>query len=141
MKKIIIFVVLALLLLACNKKKNEEVDSPRSEVYKKEYRTVETIREDEQLGTLRKYSKYSFDVPYNGQDGYVDYLLLERNCKDSIIQEIKYIHPFQYRQIDQLIIVNYDDPKLRNDTILYFGDSIIDKYNMTYYYYGPVSVE
>ncbi len=141
MKKLVILVLLAVSFLACDNKKNEDVDSPRGEVYRKEYRTVETIREDEELGTLRKYSKYTFDVPYEGKDGYIDWMLEERNSADSIIQAIEYVHPFKYRQNGQLIIISYDNPKTKPDTILYFGDSIIDYHNETYYYYGPVSVE
>ena len=140
MKKSIIPVVFALSFIACDNK-NEYIDSPRGEVYRKEYRTIETIREDEIFGTLHNYSKYTFDVPYEGKDGYADWIFEELNSQDSVIQFVKYMHPFKYKQNGQFIIVNYDDPKSKPDTILYLGDSIIDYRNETYYYYGPVSIE
>jgi hypothetical protein len=122
---------------------SNDVDSPKSEVYRKEYRTLETIREDEIFGTVHKISKFMFDVPYNGHEsGYVDWRLETWN-KDSIIECIQYIHPFRYKQTGQLIVVNYDIEEA--DTILYFVDSIVNivKYHEkeTYYYYGPVSIE
>jgi len=131
MRKLLYIFFIVLLISACT----NETENPYS-VFKKEYRTRETVEEYEE-NNIRGFQILKFDVEYNGHaKGYV-YWRSEKWEKDQLISDLEFVHPYKYSQHGKVIVVDYEMKNVPYDTIISYGDSLRYR-EETYFYYGKI---